>query len=123
MFGKTGSLNKTSKPVMNITTSKKYESACECARIEEISFSHVCAVCRGDRGTVNGNIYRYIDKEGKIIEPEIQKAKPVRRSIKCVQTGIVYKNCNDAQRKLGYSGKNEIHEYFRNKKDKAYGFD
>ena len=34
------------------------------------AFSHVCAVCRGLRGSTKGNVYRYLDKEDKIIEPE-----------------------------------------------------
>lgn len=51
MFGKTGAANITSKKVIELTTGKVYESASEGARELGLSFSHVCSVARGERGS------------------------------------------------------------------------
>lgn len=123
MYGKTGKENLSSKPLINMTTNKIYECVSQCAKEENKSFSHIAAVCRGERGTCGGCVYRYLDKNGKILEPKKIKP-PHRKAIKCIETGIVYLNCNDAKRKLGHEKDkhNQIHSYFHGKRKTAYGY-
>lgn len=77
-YGKKGKDNPTSIPVINLTKNVRYESASICAEQENISASKVCAVCRGDRATTNGCVYRYLDDKEQIIEPNV---KMERKSI------------------------------------------
>ena len=70
MFGKTGELNKTSKKIIELTTGKIYNSASEAAKELKLSFSHVCAVARGKRGSTGGYVFRYLDKNNNPIKIE-----------------------------------------------------
>jgi group I intron endonuclease len=69
MYGKTGAKNATSKKVMELTTGKTYESACEAARDLGINFSHICATARGKRGSTKGYVFLYVDENGHLIIP------------------------------------------------------
>lgn len=69
MYGKTGSLNHSSKKVIELTTGKTYGSACLAAKDLNLNFSHVCAVARGTRGSTGGYVFRYVDKNDNIIMP------------------------------------------------------
>lgn len=102
MYGKTGSLNPTSKRVRNITTEDEYESANECAIKENINFSHICAVCRGDRGSTNNCIYRYLDNEGNIIQPK-QTADIKNKPVRNIDTGEEFSTAQKAE--MFYAGK------------------
>lgn len=102
MYGKTGKLNSCSKRVKNITLNKIYDSATICASEENISLSHICAVCRGDRGSVNNNIYRYLDKNGKVIEPK-NKVLPKSKPVKNIETGEIFNTATEAE--IKYKGK------------------
>lgn len=69
MFGKLDNLNKTSKPMIDLTTNKIFYSVSEyCRQNQEFSISKVCAVCRGTRYTYKSHIFRYLDKDGNIID-------------------------------------------------------
>lgn len=70
MFGKTGKLNKTSKKVLELTSGKTYDSACEAARELKLQFSHICAVARGERGSTGGYVFRYLDENDTPIKIE-----------------------------------------------------
>ena len=94
-FGKTGNLNPTSKRVININTGKIYESANICSKEEGLSYSHICAVCRGDRATTGGFSFRYLNSNNEIIPPQKTTLQRVRR-IKNVTTGDVFPNCKEA---------------------------
>lgn len=96
MYGKTGDLNHASKKVINITTNMVFGSASEAARYDGTNFSHVCAVCRGERGSTKGNVYRYLDKNDNIIKPENSayvKAKKVRN----IDTEEIFENATIAE--------------------------
>lgn len=60
MYGKCGSLNPTSKSVIDLTTGIEYGSATEAAKILNLNFSHICATCRGTRASTGGHIFRYL---------------------------------------------------------------
>ena len=96
MFGKTGKLNPTSKKVINITTNMIFGSASEAARYDETNFSHVCAVCRGSRGSTKGNVYRYLDKDERIIEPE-NVAYIKLKKVKNIDTGEIFESATSAE--------------------------
>ncbi len=96
MFGKTGELNPTSKKVINITTNMIFGSASEAARYDKANFSHVCAVCRGLRGSTKGNVYRYLDKDDRIIEPE-NAAYVKAKKVKNIDTGEIFENATIAE--------------------------
>ena len=69
MYGRKGSLNVTSKKIIELTTGKIYESAASLAAEElGINFSHVCAVARGVRGSRKGYVFRYLDENNKPIQ-------------------------------------------------------
>lgn len=70
MYGKVGSQNAMSKRIIELTTGKIYESACEAAKDLNIGFSHVCATARGKRGSTGGFVFLYIDEDNNFIIPE-----------------------------------------------------
>jgi len=95
MYGKTGADNPTSKPVKNITTGEIYESASMCANHENKILSHICSVCRGERGSVGGCVYRYIDKNNEIIIPE--KATRIKQvKVKNIELNTIYESAAKA---------------------------
>lgn len=68
MFGRKGKDNPSSKRVINITTNETYDSVEElCENNPEYSHSKVCAVCRGDRKTHKGCVFRYLNESNEII--------------------------------------------------------
>ncbi len=79
MFGKTGAANITSKKIIELTTGKVYGSASEGARELGLSFSHVCSVARGERGSTGGYVFRYLDEDNVPVKPvTIAKIKSLR---------------------------------------------
>lgn len=68
MYGKVGSLNATSKRVIELTTGRIYESAMLASKELGINFSHVCAVARGTRGSHKGYVFRYLDENNRSIQ-------------------------------------------------------
>ena len=69
MYGKTAYKNATSKKVIDLTTGIKYGSACEAARQLHLQFSHICSVCRGERGSTGKRVFRFVEGD-KIIIPK-----------------------------------------------------
>lgn len=80
MYGKKGARNNTSKPVIELTSGKIFESASLASEYFHLNFSHICASARGTRGSTGGKVFRYID-DGDIIIPE-NRAKIKTISIK-----------------------------------------
>lgn len=76
MYGRTGSLNKTSKKVIDLTTGIVYDSALEASRKLNLCFSHICSVARGVRGSTGDRVFRYLDAKGNIIQPP--KVVPIK---------------------------------------------
>lgn len=70
MYGKVGKLNSTSKPVIELTTGKTYESAMLATKELKLNFSHICAVARGTRGSTGGYVFRYLDENNQPIRPQ-----------------------------------------------------
>ena len=96
MYGKTGELNHASKKVINITTNMIFGSASEAARYDNTNFSHVCSVCRGNRGSTKGYVYRYLDEENKVIEPK-NAACVKAKKVKNLDTGEIFENATLAE--------------------------
>lgn len=67
MYGKTGKLNKMSKPIIDLCSGKIYESVNLYAQLYNASPSHLCAVAREERGSHKGLVIRYIDENNQII--------------------------------------------------------
>lgn len=97
MYGKTGELNHSSKKVKNVTTGEIFGSAMECANKLQINHSHVSAVCRGDRGSTNNMIFRYIDDSGNIIEPNKETQVKAKR-VQNIDTGEIFESASDAEK-------------------------
>lgn len=94
-FGKSGALSPTSKKVIDLDTGITYVSATECSKQTGISLSKICAVCRGERVTAGGHIFRYVDK------PNIEvKRKPRSHRLLNRDTGEVYYSIMDTCKKL-----------------------
>ena len=70
MWGRFGAANPTSKRVIDPTTGTIYGAAMEAARVLGLNFSHICAVCRGARGSTGNRVFRYLDEKGEIILPK-----------------------------------------------------
>lgn len=69
MYGRTGKDNPSSKRVINLTTNEIFDSVEDlCRNNPWYGHSKVCAVCRGDRKTHKGCVFRYLDDDGNIIE-------------------------------------------------------
>lgn len=96
MYGKTGELNHASKKVINITTNMIFGSASEAARYDNTNFSHVCSVCRGNRGSTKGYVYRYLDEENKVIEAK-NAACVKAKKVKNLDTGEIFENATLAE--------------------------
>lgn len=67
MYGKTGERNVTSKAVVELTSGKIYPSAMIAAKSLNLSNSHISSVCRGERGSTGGYVFRYLEKNGEIV--------------------------------------------------------
>ena len=74
-FGKTGKEDAMSKPIIELTTGKTFESANLAAKFFGLCFSHVCAVARGERGSTGGMVFRYLDENNKPIYVKHVKIK------------------------------------------------
>jgi group I intron endonuclease len=68
MYGRTGADSPSSKAVIDITTNTTYGSVSDLCRETGFELSKVCCVCRGERLTHKGHIFRYLDKDGNIID-------------------------------------------------------
>lgn len=90
MYGKRGSQNVTSKPIIDLTTDKIYKSAMLAAEDLKLNFSHICASARGTRGSTGGHVFRYLDENNEIIQPEtyahIKSLKTQERIFAQIQT-------------------------------------
>lgn len=108
MFGIKGRNNPSSKKVMNITDNKCYDSATECAEIEGLSMSKICAVCRGDRATTGKKVFRYLDDLGNPIEPRNQKHKQKHKEIINLTTGHHFLSISEATDSLGLKSRSQL---------------
>lgn len=70
MWGAFGGASPSSKRVIDLTTGTTYGAAMEAARVLRLNFSHICAVCRGTRGSTGNRVFRYLDEKGEIILPK-----------------------------------------------------
>lgn len=70
MWGAFGAASPSSKRVIDLTTGTTYGAAMEAARVLGLNFSHICAVCRGTRGSTGNRVFRYLDEKGEIILPK-----------------------------------------------------
>ena len=124
MYGKTGDLNPTSKRVKNITTGEIFGSSMECARELGLNFSHVSAVCRGSRKSTGKMVFRYLDEDGKVIEPIIiSKPKRInRKKVMNIDTGEVFNSATEAE--IRYFGKKigSINKACKGKHNKSAGY-
>lgn len=105
MFGKTGKDNPQSKRIKNITDDILYDSINECARCEKVNFSHLAAVCRGNRVSHNGKVYRFINENGEIVTPENPASIKAKR-IRNVETGEIFYTMIEAAKKYGINKAN-----------------
>lgn len=84
MYGKTGKGNPTSIPVIDITTGERFDSVSDMCRERPYELSKVCSVCRGERYTHKGHVFRYLDESGNLKDngmpndiEEIKKLKKI----------------------------------------------
>lgn len=106
MYGKTGELNKTSKPVINLNTNEIFPSVSDLSRVHpDLSVSKVCSVCRGDRTSYKGMHFRYLDSNGNIISNGV-KSKII--ILKNIDTNEVF-----------YKKSHAFHKYKRKNQDKS----
>lgn len=102
MYGKRGKDNPTSKRVKNITTGVTYDSATICAEAENAIISHICSVCRGERGSHKGNVYRYIDDMDNIILPPKETLIKQKR-VRNIELDMIFESISEAS--IYFTGK------------------
>ena len=122
MFGKKGSLNKTSKRIIELKTNKIYESINLAAQELNLNFSHIAAVCRGSRNSTGGFIFRFIDENNQIIENERSIINRARR-IKCNETNKIYNSFKEIQEDLNKNiDSGNIIKNIKGKNKTSYGY-
>ena len=103
-YGKKGKLSPHHRPVMNMTTGKKYDSIRELCLDEfnDIKYvKNVSRVCNQPRRhTFRGNEYRFLDENYEPIKKINIFGDGVIRKIKNLETNEIYENMGDASRKL-----------------------
>ena len=87
MYGKKGKSNPTSIPVIDLVTGVKRDSVSMfCNEFKEFDVSKVCAVCRGNRLTYKGHIFRYLNQKNEVIhngKPETMSEIKRLKSVAC----------------------------------------
>lgn len=116
MYGITGAEHHSSKRVIDIHTKEIFDSATECAKSTGASVSKVCAVCRGDRGSTLGRVFRYIDESNNIMVPH-GTMNQSRKRVVDNSTGDIYNNATHASKSLG---KKDGRVLTRNLKETGY---
>lgn len=85
MFGRIGAENPSSIKTIELTTGIIYDSATIAAQYYNLNISHICAVCRGERGSTGGLVFRYLDNNNLPIKPNKNtkiKSSEIRNKIK-----------------------------------------
>lgn len=106
MYGKKGSQNGASRRVIDVNSKIEYECVAECAEILKLSASKVAAVARGVRAHTVGYIFRYLDENGDIIEPENAKQIKPKKKIRNIDTGEEFDTLAEAGRAYGLNPTN-----------------
>lgn len=110
-----GSANPMSMPVVCMDTGVVYESAALAE--QDIGLVGVLRVCRGERISVGGYLFRFVGEEH--IK---QRKNAVSTGVRCVETGATYKSIREAYKKLGYSYSGNISKCLKDSSKKAIGF-
>lgn len=106
-YGKTGALNPSSKKVIDLSTDIIYESAIQCGLKTGLCSSKISAVCRGDRGSTGGKVFRYLDDNNQIIEVDYKNSNTREdKHIYNVDTMECFKNFTEVDRAMGNISKN-----------------
>lgn len=101
-----------------------FASAEECRSFYDIcSASRVNDVCKGFRATVTNRCFRYLDADGKIIEPDTKVHKK-NVSVYCVEEGIIFDSIAYAISELGLlaNSKSAISKAANGISKTAYGY-
>ena len=61
-YGKHGTNHPSSKPVIDLDTGEKYDSATEYANAHDLHPNCIAAVCRGVRKSIHGHHVAYTDE-------------------------------------------------------------
>lgn len=99
MYNVKGKMNKTSKPIIELKTNKHYDSITQAANELNLNLSHIAAVCRGNRNSTGGYMFRFIDENGNTIETERSSVNRARR-IKNKTTGKIYNSFKEIEEDL-----------------------
>lgn len=117
-----GNLNHMSKRVIELKTNKIYDTATEASIDLNLNLSHICSVCRGDRNSTGGYIFRYLDENGNIIETN-RSSKNKARRIMNIDTGEIFNSFKEIS--IKYNKKIDSGNIIKNingKTKSSYGF-
>ena len=104
MYGVKGKDNKSSKPIMDLTTGIIYDSvtiAVEQLGLDSKCITKVAACARGTKTSAYGRIFRYVDADNKPVQVPVEYNTKTIIPIKELYTGIVYNNETEAANDLG----------------------
>lgn len=102
MYGRCGSLNPSSKAVICLNDGNIFGSVSELIKFYkhiELSLSKVCSVCRGERKTHHGMVFRYLDNYNS------DEVVSFKRQIVNHTAGKTYLTFNDARQDYPTVGK------------------
>lgn len=92
--------NKKSIPVRCIETGIEYRSAREAERETGIGHSYILKSCKSIDHSCTAGGYHWCYASDKKSQIYIESEKKGKRYVKCVESNMIYKNANDAGRKL-----------------------
>lgn len=104
MYGIKGKDNKSSKPIIDLTTGVIYDSVT--IAVEQLGFDNKCltkiaACARGAKTSAYGRIFRYVDENKKPIQVPIEYNIKTVTPIKELYTNTVYNSEVEAANDLG----------------------
>lgn len=110
-------------PVICLTTNESFDSAIACAKYYNISSgSRVRSVCKGERASSNNLVFRFLDENGDIIEPNTNVRKKARE-VFVEETGIIYESIMDAIKAINPSmDRGVICHHLQGETEHAYGY-
>ena len=116
---------KQPKPVVRLDTLEKFPTVTEAAKSIGSTQGLVSLVCKGKRGSTKGVKFAYVsDYEAGLLPNFVSHhgcKHPAARSVKCTETGKVYKTISDAAKDLGING-SKITAVCRGHRKRAGGY-
>ena len=91
----------STKKVYCIETKETFETVLLAAKVMNVCPSFMAAVCRGNKSTVRGLHFTYINKKGDPIINTVKFIKPNKTKIRCIELNMIFESVAKAARYIG----------------------